>query len=65
MKEILDILVVILVIHGQSIFCEIALMWLSLDLTNDKSTLVQVMPSGNKPLPEPMLTQISDAIWHH
>ena len=27
------------------------------DLTDDKSTLVQV-PAGNKPLPEPMSTQI-------
>ena len=33
-----------------------------------KSTLVQVMDchwTGDKPLPEPMLTQIYDAIWHH
>ena len=37
------------------------------DLTDDKSTLIQVMndlvPSGNKPLPEPMLTHIYVAIW--
>ena len=48
---------------------EIALRWMPLDLTDDKSTLVQVInglvPSGNKPLPEPMLTQISVAIWQH
>ena len=24
-----------------------------------------LVPSGNKPLPEPMLTQIYVAIWHH
>ena len=24
-----------------------------------------LVPSGNKPLPEPMLTQISVAMWHH
>ena len=33
---------------------------------DDKSTLVQVMglvPSGNKPLPEPMLTKIHDVLW--
>ena len=24
-----------------------------------------LVPSGNKPLPEPMLTQTSVAIWHH
>ena len=23
------------------------------------------VPAGNKPLPEPMLTQIYIAIWHH
>ena len=31
------------VIDGWSIFCEIALRWLSLELTDDKSTLVEVM----------------------
>ena len=49
------------------ISCEPALRWVSLDLTDDKSTLVQIMAwcrqSGNKPLPEPMLTQIFVAIW--
>ena len=35
-------------------FCETALRWLSLDLTDGKSALLQV--SGTKPLPEPMLT---------
>ena len=24
-----------------------------------------MVPSGTKPLPEPMLTQSYDAIWHH
>ena len=33
----------ILVIDGWAISCEIALIWLSLDLSDDKSTLVQVM----------------------
>ena len=33
----------ILVIDGWGIFCEIALMWMSLDFTDDQSTLVQVM----------------------
>ena len=23
-----------------------------------------LVPSGNKPLPEPMLTKYNDAIWH-
>ena len=36
------------------------------DLTDDKSTLVQVqVPLGNKPLPEPMLTQIHVDIQFH
>ena len=33
----------ILVIDGWGISCEIALIWMSLDLTDDQSTLVQVM----------------------
>ena len=33
----------ILVIGGWHIFCEIALIWMSLDFTDDQSTLVQVM----------------------
>ena len=33
----------ILVIHGWGISCEIVLIWMSLDLTDDQSTLVQVM----------------------
>ena len=34
----------ILVIDGWSISCEIALIWMSLDFTDDQSTLVQVSP---------------------
>ena len=49
-----EIFKVILVIGD---FGEIALKWLSLDLTDDKSTLLSVMvQSGNKLLPEPVLT---------
>ena len=56
----------ITVIGGWDTCCEIAPRRMSLDLTGDKSTLVQVMAwSGNKPLPEPMLTQISVAVWRH
>ena len=33
----------ILVIHGWGMSCEIALIWMSLDFTDDQSTLVQVM----------------------
>ena len=52
----------ILVNGGWGISYEIALRWMPLDLTDDKSILV---PSGNKPLPEPMLTQIYVAKWRH
>ena len=36
-----------------------SLMVVNIDLGNG------LVPSGNKPLPEPMLTQIFVAIWHH
>ena len=56
-------------IDGWHIFCEIALRRMSPDLTDDKSTGNGsgngLVPSGNKPLPEPMLTQFSGAIWRH
>ena len=42
---------------GWGISCEIALMWMSMDLTDDKiGSGNGLEPSGNKPLPEPMLT---------
>ena len=49
------------------IFCQITLIWTLQDLTNDYSILVQVIIwySGNKPLPETMLTQIYVTICHH
>ena len=46
---------------GRGISYEIVLRGMQLDLTDDKSTLVQgngLVLSGNKPLPEPMLIQI-------
>ena len=46
----------------------IVLKWMPMDLTDGKSTFCSgngLVPSGNKPLPEPMLTQISVAIWRH
>ena len=57
-------------IGGRDIFCKIALRWMSLDLIDDKSMLVEgsgngLVPSGNKPFPEPMLTQIYVAICRH
>ena len=51
----------ILVIDGWGISLEIALRWMSLDLTDYKSTWVQAMAwccQAMKPLTEPMLTQI-------
>ena len=38
------------------------------DLTDDKVNIGSgngLVPSGNKPLPEPMLIMFYDAIWHH
>ena len=45
--------------------CEIVLTWMPQDLTDDKVNIGSgngLVPSGNKPLPEPMLTQIYVAI---
>ena len=47
-------------IDGWGMSYEIALIWMSLDFTDDQSTLVQVMAWI-----EPMLTQIFVAIWCH
>ena len=47
---------------------EIALRWMPLDLTDDKSNIGSgngLVPSGNKPLPKPMLTQFLVAMWRH
>ena len=59
----------VLVIDSWDISCEIALRWMSLDLANDQWQVNigsgnDSVPSGNKPLPEPLLTQSYDAIWH-
>ena len=45
----------ILVIYGWGISCEIALIWMSLDFTDDQSRLVQVMAWCRQALPEPVL----------
>ena len=50
-----------LVNSGLCIPYEIALRWIPLDLTDDKFNI----GSGNKPLPEPMLTQMYVAKWCH
>ena len=49
-------------------FNDDALRWMALDLTDDKSNIGSgngLVPSGNKPLPEPMLAQICVTLWHH
>ena len=58
----------ILMIDGWGISSEISpninvswLHWWSFNIGSGNG----LVPSGNKPLPEPMLTQISDAIWRH
>ena len=43
-------------------------MWMSEDVIDDKVNIGSgngSVPSGNKPLPEPMLTQIHDAMWRN
>ena len=47
----------IIVIDGWGISCEIALRWMSLDITDDKliGSGNGLVPSGTQPLPEPML----------
>ena len=55
-------------VNGWSIFCEIVLMWRSLDLTEDKSTWVQVMAwccQATSHYLNPMLTKFCDALWHY
>ena len=46
-----------------------ALLWMSLDFNKWWSVKIGsgngLVPSGNKPLPEPVLTQISVAMWCH
>ena len=65
-KEV--IIKLILVLGGLGISCEIALRWMSLKLTQVKLSQVNIasgnglVPSGHKPLPEPMLTEIYVAI---
>ena len=48
-----------------SIPCEIDLVWIKQDITDDKSTLVQVFLVSLDNKPEPMLAGFSDAIWRH
>ena len=58
---------IISVIDGWVISCELALRWISLDLTDDKSTLVQVM-AWCRQATSHCLSQcwpISVAIWRH
>ena len=51
-------------IEGWGINCEIVLIWMSLDFTDDVNigSSNGLVPSGSKPLPQPILTQISVAI---
>ena len=49
-------------------FTQISLKFVPRGPTDNKSALVQVMAwcqTGNKPLPEPMLTQFIDAYMRH
>ena len=63
---ILIIFKLILVIDGWATSNEIAFRWMSLDFTDERSTLEQLValvPSGKKSLAEPMLTHVYVAIW--
>ena len=55
---------ILVVIVGYGICCEIAIRWIPLDLSENVNTGPgdSLVPSGSKPLPEPMLTQITVAI---
>ena len=55
----------ILVIHGCGISCEIALMWLSLDLTDDKSTLVPVMAWCRQATSHFTWSYVDQVLWCH
>ena len=55
-------------IGGWDASCKIALVYDTGDLTDYKSSLVQVaflVPSGNKTLSEPMLYQIYVTMWQN
>ena len=51
----------IAVITFMGIFSAVTLGWMAQDPADDTWTLIQV-PDGNKPLPDPVLTQIYNAI---
>ena len=55
-------------IDGWDISNEIALRWMPLDLIDVEVNIDSgngLVLSGNKPLPEPMLTQTYVTIWRH
>ena len=55
-------------VNGWGIYCEVALRWIS-DEPHWRSVNIGsgngLAPSSNKPLPEPMSTQIPVHIWRH
>ena len=53
-------------IKFMSTSCEIVLRWMPHTTCEDKSTSVNgLVPSGNKPLPEPIFTKFYVAMWRH
>ena len=52
-------------IGGRVISCEIALRWMSSDLTVNIGSGNGLVPPGTKPLPKPLLTEFYVAIQHH
>ena len=62
------ILKLILVTDVWGISCRIALIWIATGLhwwSVNIDSGNGLVPSGNKPLPEPMLTKIPVTIWHN
>ena len=55
----------ILVIDGWGISCEIALIWMSLDVTDDQSTLVQVLACWQQAITWTSVDPDLCAIWRH
>ena len=63
-----DIFNCIFLNENDTILIQISLKYVPMSPIDNKSALVQVMAwrrTGDKPLPEPMMTQITDAyMWH-
>ena len=64
-KKVLSLSEHMLTIKVMSTSCEIALRWVVQNTFDDVGSGNGLVPSGNKPLPEPVLSQIYVTIWYH